>query len=180
MTSWDKKNLTLKPGHKWKAKPGCKILVTDQGAVRFDVPEAWIVIPATDSVKIHDKQPPDDDCALAVSHVRLPPIDWTGLPIVKLLSDSTKQIGLHVPKTGAIVEQRRADLAIAWREIHFIDDKEQRPAISRILVGRRKLIQCLITFDFWLTDLDRCNPVWSTVLDTLTLGEFVTDPTTGR
>ena len=180
MSSWNKKNLTLKPGHTWKAKPGCKIVVADRGAVRFDVPEAWVVIPGPDAIKIHDKQPPDDDCALAVSYVRLPPIDWTGLPLVKLLSDSTKQTGLQVTKTGAILEQHRADLAIAWRELHFIDEKEQRDAISRICLGRRKLVQCLITFDFWVTDLERCDPVWKTVLDTLAVGEFVHDPTTGH
>jgi hypothetical protein len=68
---------------------------------------------------------------------------------------------------------------MAWREMHFIDPKEHREAISRVCIGRRKLVQCLITFDFWLADLGRCDPVWNTVLETLTLAEFIVDPTTG-
>ena len=177
---WDKTTLKMKPGNRWTARPGCKIMVADAGAVRIDIPTAWIVIPNSENIKIHDKQPPNDDCALTVSYVRLPPVDWTDLPIGPLLRDSTKETELEVTKMGPVTELRRSDLEIAWREMHFIDPVEKRDAISRICIGRRKLIQCLITFDFWLTDLQRCAPVWNTVLESLTVAEFVRDPTTGR
>ena len=180
MPSWKKKELRLQPGHRWKARPGCKIFVADAGAVRFDIPQAWTVVPEPDSVKIYDKQPPHDDCVLAVSYVRLPPIDWSELSLTKLLTDVTKQTERDYTKIAPVVEQNRSDLEISWREMHFIDDAEQRDAISRICIGRRKLIQCLITFDFWVTDAGRCIPVWETVLETLVLSSFVSDPTTGR
>ena len=180
MSSWSKKKLKLKSGHRWQAKHGHKIVVLDRGAVRFDIPEAWTVVPESDSVKIYDKQPPQDDCVLAVSHLRLPPMDWSGLPLTKLLDEGIKGDERPISDIGTPVESRRADLEIAWREMHFTDPKEQREAISRICIGRRKLTQCLITFDFWAADLERCNPVWKTVLETLVLAEFVNDPTTGK
>ncbi|MHB8748705.1 MAG: hypothetical protein ACYDBJ_05905 [Aggregatilineales bacterium] len=180
MASWNKKKLTLQSGHRWQAKPGCKIFVADKGAVRFDIPQAWVVVPEPDSVKIYDKQPPHDDCVLAVSYFRLPPIDWSDLLLTKLLNDATKSAEREYTKAAPIVELHRADLEIAWREMYFIDDKEQREAISRICIGRRKLIQCLITFDFWVSDAERCKSAWETVLETLTLSQFVSDPTTGR
>jgi hypothetical protein len=115
-----------------------------------------------------------------VSYFRLPPIDWSDLPLSKLLREATQSAEREYTKTGPIVELRRADLEIAWREMRFIDDKERREAISRICIGRRKLIQCLITFDFWVSDANRCKSVWDIVLETLTLSQFVSDPTTGR
>jgi hypothetical protein len=183
MPSWSQKELKLKRVNQWKSRPGCKIFVADAGAVRFDIPKSWVVLPDDENVKIYDKQPPNDDCALIMSYFRLPPIDWSELTLVKQLTEATDHADSsehEYTKKGDIVEAHRADLEIAWREMHFIDEKEQRPAISRILVGRRKLIQCLITFDFWLTDFDRCNPVWQTVIETLTLSQFIHDPTTGR
>ena len=43
----------------------------------------------------------------------------------------------------------------------------------------RNVIQCLITFDFWVTDLDRCRPVWNTVIESLVLDQIVANPLTG-
>jgi hypothetical protein len=180
MASWNKKKMTLKRAHQWKARPGCKIFVADRGAVRFDIPQKWVVVPDSENVKIYDKQPPKDDCALIVSYLRLPPIDWSDLPLTTQLTEATKNPEQHYTQAGNITEMRRADLEIAWHEMHFMDEKEQREAISRICIGRRKLIQCLITFDFWASDIGRCNPVWQTVLETLTLGQIIHDPTIGR
>jgi hypothetical protein len=180
MPSWKKNRLRLKADHQWKARPDHKIFVADRGAVRFDIPETWVVVPESDCVRLYDKQPPDDDCTLGVSYLRLPPMDWSELPLKKLLEEAVKETEREVIWTGEIVELRRADLEIVWREMHFIDAQERREAISRVCLGRRKLIQSLITFDFWLTDLDWCNPVWEEVLASLTLAEYVSDPTTGK
>ena len=81
MTEWRKETLRLKEKHGWQAKAGYKIFVVDQGALRFDVPQDWIVDLATSSFKFFNRQPPDDDCTLEVSLIRLPPIDWSGLPL---------------------------------------------------------------------------------------------------
>jgi hypothetical protein len=179
MPSWKKQKLTLKDKHYWQAKPGHKIFVADKGAVRFDIPVTWLVVPDSPAVKIYDRQPPDDDCALTMTCFHLPPMDWSGLPLTPMLDDSTKKSELDMTFIGEIIEVRRGDLEFVWREMRYIDPKEHREAISRVCTGRRKLVQCLITMDFWLTDLDRCNKVWTTVLETLRLAEFVDDPTTG-
>jgi hypothetical protein len=60
---------------------GCNVFVADRGAVKFDFPREWVIAPGDDSINLHDKAPPDDDCVLAVSYLRLPPIDWSGLPL---------------------------------------------------------------------------------------------------
>ena len=31
----------LEPGHGWRARPGHRILIVDNGAVRFDFPKEW-------------------------------------------------------------------------------------------------------------------------------------------
>lgn len=180
MTSWKQKKLALKNNHHWQAKPSHKIVVLDRGAIRFDIPEMWVVVPGSENTKVYDKQPPGDDCALTVSFVRLPPLDWSGLPLATLLSDSVKNAQQNATKQGEPISLRRGDLDIAWCEIQFIDLQEQREAISRICIGRCNLVQCLITFDFWVTDTQQCNTVWSTVLETLVVGEFIQDPAKGK
>jgi len=77
MPEWEKETLKLKKNHGWKGKDGYRIFVADRGAIRFNFPQDWIVAPGDDSINFHDKQPPDDDCRLAVSCMRLPAIDWT-------------------------------------------------------------------------------------------------------
>ena len=55
---WKKDTLKLKKDHLWKAKPGYTIFVADRGAVRFDIPQGWIVEPGPDSTKfIMEKLP---------------------------------------------------------------------------------------------------------------------------
>lgn len=91
MPSWKKNRLRLKADHQWKARPGHKIFVADRGAVRFDIPETWVVVPESDCVRLYDKQPPDDDCTLGVSYLRLPPMAWSELPLKKLLEEAVKE-----------------------------------------------------------------------------------------
>jgi hypothetical protein len=47
-------------------------------------------------------------------------------------------------------------------------------------IGRRSTIQCLITFDFWAADVQRCEAAWKTMLETLELAEFIADPASCR
>ena len=86
MARWDKRTLQLSEAHGWHARPGCKIFVADRGVVRFDFPEDWVVIPEeTGTIKFHDRPPPDDDCTLALSVLRLPPGDWGALTLTMLI-----------------------------------------------------------------------------------------------
>src|SRR2546429_5999332 len=81
MADWLKEELALQEDHTWRARPGCKIFVADRGALRLDYPEDWVVIPGENSINFHDRQPPDDDIHMEVSIMRLPPFDWSGLPL---------------------------------------------------------------------------------------------------
>lgn len=179
MADWERKESTLRPWHGWRAKPGCKIFVADRGAVRFDSPQDWVVVPDEHSVKLYDKQPPDDDSRLEISYQRLPPIDWSGLPIAALVEAAMRGGKRPIDTWGPIRETRRGDLQLAWREVTFVDPVETRQARSRMCIARRSILQCLITFDFWETDLERCELAWDTALETLQLGDFIIDSTGG-
>jgi len=180
MARWKKQTLKMRDNHTWYSEPGCKVFVADRGAVRFDFPEDWVVVPVSDCIKFHDRQPPEDDCCLGVSYLRLPPIDWSGLRLATLLEQACKGDKRPIHDWGEIVELERGDLEIAWREMRFIDPEEKRPARSRMCLARQGQIQVLITFDFWETDIERCNRVWEIVLKTLELDEVIEDPTKGR
>ena len=180
MAKWNKQTLKLKKNHTWTARPGYRIFVADQGAVRFDIPQDWVIIPDSDSIKFHDRQPPDDDCALACSYMRLPPIDWSGLPLSQLVQQIVDGDTRGITSQGEMHNLQRPDLEIAWTEVIFIDPTERRQARSRILLGRGSNIQPLITFDFWEEDAARLSPVWDEVIRSLELGLEIKDPTRGH
>ncbi|HET7089251.1 MAG TPA: hypothetical protein VFL17_11405 [Anaerolineae bacterium] len=176
---WTKQTLTLKDTHSWKAPPGYNIFAADRGAVRFNFPHGWVVVPAADCIELYDRQPPDDDCRLAVSYLRLPPIDWSGLPLAQLITTVVEGDHREVLARGAIVNVPREDLEVAWTEIRFMDPQEHREAFSRVALARGQNLQALITFDFWADDAPRLRPVWDEVMHSVELGRYVADPTTG-
>ncbi|MFL6255801.1 MAG: hypothetical protein ACJ74T_12380 [Pyrinomonadaceae bacterium] len=172
-------SLKLKRDHHWRARPGHRIFVADRGAVRFDFPQAWVLKMNERSVCLYDREPPEDDCRLEVSFMRLPPIDWSGMPVEQLLDTAVGSDTREVEGRGQTYSVRRHGLRLAWAELTFKDPFEQRPARSRILVGIGNNIQCLITFDFWEDDAARLAPAWDEVVRTLELGIHIQDPTTG-
>ena len=87
MPAWKKRVYKLDANHKWKAKPGYQIFVADWGAVRFDIPTGWVPVPVEISVRLCDKEPPDNDAALEVSVTHLAPIDWSDLSLAYLLRE---------------------------------------------------------------------------------------------
>ena len=118
-SKWTQTGLKLKPDHGWRAKPGHKIFVADRGAVRFDIPESWVLEPGDDSIRFNDKKPPDDDCLLQVSVMYLSAdIDWTGFPLRRCLDEALKidSRGLRLP--GSVIEVRRSGVELAWREAY--------------------------------------------------------------
>lgn len=188
---WAKRTLKLKRNHGWSCRDGYSIFVADRGAVRFDIPRGWVVEPGEkSSIKILDKPSPDDDCCLEMTVFYLNDrIDWSGLPLVQMLDEVTSKDeqdddGNPVPPEESTVldrsevfEDQRGDMQIAWRRTHFIDAKENREAFSYTLVARRWNIMPLITFAYWADDATRIEPAWQEVLRTLTLGDYVEDPT---
>jgi hypothetical protein len=180
MAHWEKHTLRLDEDHAWKARPGYNIFVADRGAVKFEFPEDWVVLPGEDSIKFHDRQPPDDDCTLQISVFHLPPeVDWSGLALGPLLGELVGKDTRDVLGRSEVVEVRRPGLDLAWTEVHFLDPNEKREAYSRTCLARSGTIQPLITFDFWADDAPRCRPIWDAVLDSLRLGMVITDPTRG-
>jgi hypothetical protein len=179
-SKWSKRTLKLQAHHQWRTKPGYKIFVADRGAVRLDFPESWVVVPGDDSIKFHDKTPPDDDCTLQLSVMRLPPADWSGLPLSRLVREIIDHDTRAVFHRGEIVDVRRRDLELSWAEVRFIDPNERREAHSRTCLARQANIQPLITFDYWADDAPRLAPVWDEVLRSLRLGLNIEDPSFGE
>lgn len=177
MSGWKKSVRKLPDDHRWEANPGNNVFVGGAGAIRFDIPEDWIVEPTSDSIVFHDTQPPDDDCRLKVSIIHLPPgIDWTDLSLTKLLDDvvvSDDSRALTVRRATKIIQQ--SNLELAWFEASFLDPNEERDARTRACLARGSDIQAFITFDFWPEHRQRIVPVWNEVLRTLRLGEYVSD-----
>jgi hypothetical protein len=176
---WIKETLDLRENHYWQSTPGYNVFVAGRGAVRFEVPHDWFFEPDTKSFKFLDQQPPNDNCRLEVSYNHLPPADYTGLPLSKILSEVLDKDERNVLEKGEVVRVKRQTARIVWAELKFLDSQEQRQAYSRICVGIGSGIQCLITFDFWVDDAPHLLPVWDHVMETLTLGLYISDPTTG-
>ncbi len=177
---WRIETLRLKERHGWKAKPGYKIFVADHGALRFDVPRDWILDSGTSSFKFYDRQPPDDNCTLEVSLIRLPPVDWSGLPLSQLILQTvTDEDGCGRIREADLHPIDRQDLEMVWAETTFVDPIQQRKAHSRICLARGSNIQVLITFAFWADDASKLAAVWDEVLHSLRLGMFIKDPTRG-
>ena len=180
MAKWSKKEFRLRENHRWKAKPGYKIFVADRGAVRFDYPADWVVLPGEDSIKLYDRQPPDDNCLLQVSVMYLPvAIDWSDLPMTYLLGEALKADERGTLSRGPVHHVRRPELELAWTEFRFFSTNEQREACSRACLARGAGIQPFITLDFWPEDTERLDPVWNEVLRSRRLDEYVKDPTRG-
>ena len=182
MAKWDQHTLKLSGPHGWHARPGFKIFVADRGAVRFDFPDDWLVIPDENgTIKFHDKQPPDDDCTLAMTVMYLPLGDWSGLALPTLLDQVVAGDGRAITDRGPVHPGTRTDLDLAWTEIRFRDATQgDRPARSRICLARAENIQPLITFDFWEDDSARFGPAWDEVLRSLRVAEPILDPTLGQ
>jgi hypothetical protein len=178
MTRYTSERRKLPPNHGWRAQPDHKILVLDRGAVRIEYPREWYLAPAEDCIKIHDRKPPADDCVLAISYHHWPVIarDLSVAELVRHAMDCSEQ-----PFTAVepIVEETRMDLVLAWGEGHYLDERENREARTRLCLARRGDIQALLTFAFWPADGARCNSLWGAFLASLQLGEWVADPLRG-
>jgi hypothetical protein len=175
MAHWEKRRLKIAPHHGWRAKPGHKVFVADRGAVRFDVPDDWIIKPAEQSCVFKDA---GDNCVLEVSHWRLPPVDLSGLSVMKLLLDMEDKQG-HPVTPEEIMRVERPDLELVWAEHNFLDPVEKRIAVGRTCLARGGNVQVLITFAFWPEDRDRFTPAWDEVLRSLQLGNYFADPRVG-
>jgi hypothetical protein len=178
---WTREVYELPKDHGWVAAPGHKILVLDRGAVLLEYPDSWFVELGTQQTDIRDGPTAEaSTCVLAVSHLRLPPVDWSGLPLSRLLLEAVEGDDQDRIDIGPVTATRREGLELAWTEMRVVDPGEHREARSRMCLARGNGLQCLITFAFWPEDAARWGPVWDHVLRSLRLGARVEDPTRGR
>ena len=178
---WTREVYQLPVGHSWTATPGHKILVLDRGAVLLEFPADWAVEPASGQVNVRDGATAEaSSCMLAVSCLRIPPVDWSGLPLPALLLESLEGDDRDRIGIGPVRETLLGGLSLAWTELRVVDPGEHRECRSRMCLARSDRVQCLITFDFWPEDEARLTPVWDHVLGSLRLGVRVDDPERGR
>jgi hypothetical protein len=170
---WQKKLHKLDANHRWKAKDGYQIFVADGGALRFDIPSGWVVIPGDTSFKFHDRQPPDDECVVEVTLNYLPPADFSEFPLATALADVLRDSYESATSRGEVMTEQRGDTRLAWAEIRYVDDSLLRPAIAHTLLGLRGVIQILLTMAYWTDDAERFTPVWEEILRSIRLGEAV-------
>ncbi|MCX6024332.1 MAG: hypothetical protein NTZ05_21910 [Chloroflexi bacterium] len=180
MAKWKKTVYKMTDDHTWSAPPGHKIFVADAGALRFNYPAPWVVIPTSDAIELHDRKPPKDDCLLKVSVMYLKlGINWSGLPMATMLLEATKGDARGITHRGEVVSEVRKDLELAWYEMVFTDQATGKEALSRACLSRNLNIMPFITMDFWPEHLDRFGPVWDEVLRSLQVGGYIHDPTRG-
>jgi len=179
MSGWKSKTLKLRDKHGWKSKPGYCICVLDRGAIRFDFPCDWKVAHDDDAVRIRDQEHPADNCILAVSNLRLPPVALE-VPLREFLEGTVGKEGHEILEQKPTVETRRADgVEIAWIETRYTDPKEKRDISARMCIGRGSGIHALITFDCWTDMASQFEHVFKEVLRSLDFALPVQDPTIG-
>src|SRR3954453_5606817 len=139
-----KETIKLSGSHRWKASPGHNILVLDAGAVRLEYPTTWKVIPKSNRLQIHDRQPPDDEGRFQITVFRLPRLKdrkWDEIPLDEMLhnaitgdprrrrdrKEQREPRKMIHPVTGI----RRPDLEYAWAETSAPDPANGRTIFSR-------------------------------------------------
>src|SRR5258708_28088207 len=142
----------LAANHSWTARKDCKIVAIERGAVIFNIPQDW-TLTKLQPIEIYDKEPPDDNARITVSFWRLPPgIDWTDLPLERLLNDATKEKDAsderEVLDDGPVKKLPRTDLELATKIQRFVDPQEKREAYTYMATARGWHVHILITFDF--------------------------------
>jgi hypothetical protein len=167
--------------HQWKARPGCRILVMDGGAVRFDFPGEWIACADSKYIRIIDRDPPDDRCGLIVSTSRIS-VGMTGIPVSHVLREATRDDTKERPilHRGPIISLFRPPLEAAWLQMRFRNRQQCRDACTRVCLARGGRTLATIVFDFWPEDELAVHFAWTALLETLAVGDYIEDPVTGR
>lgn len=195
--NWRKGVFDLPHDHGWTAKPGNKVFIADRGALRFEIPQGWLVEPSRRSVKFRDAPHPDDTMVLEVTIFYAGygmNIDWSSLPLHQLIKDVTsddastrrgrasrRRRGREGTKRGSPITVKLGNLEMAWIESEFFDPGEKRPAnsIQAITRDSQKSIHALLTLSHWPEDTQRAKSVWNDVLGTLKMGEHFDSPLRG-
>jgi len=172
--------LQLQSNGVWKARPGCRVLIIDGGALRFDYPQDWILHAGADSVCLVAPDLPERPTVLAASVKRISmPASMIPLELyMREIAEFDPRVLADVG--GDFVRVRRPPLEAGWVESHLTDPRDGREISKRICFARAGCTRALIAFQSWLEDRARMDAVWETVLDTLAVGDYLEDIATGR
>ena len=172
MAKWKRRTYRMPQDHEWKAAPGNKIFVADRGAMQFEYPKDWIMsFGESGSIRFFDREEADADIRLEVSLIYVPPIDWTGLSLARLLedvalSDDPRNLTERGPIPRDAARQPGGD--VVGGRVHGRGGKS-KGSLAYLLGQGPCLAYSFITMDFWADDAARARKVWNTVLDTLKL-----------
>ncbi len=192
-TRWERREFNLPDNHGWTAKPGNRIFVANQGAVRFEVPNTWTLdMPkGSKSFQFFDGKPPNDDIRLDVRVMYLaasrPDVDWSQLqpweepPIADWLKKNIADDEREPTRVGNPLTIRVGDTTIVWAEMDFIDSAEKRPAHTRLCYAMKAsaALLAIIAMDYWDDHSGRAKAAWSDILGTLKVGDYMESPFNG-
>jgi hypothetical protein len=106
--------------------------VLDRGAVLLEYPPEWHVEPAPGRIDIRDRDTVrESTCVLAVSYLRLPPRDWSDLPLSQLLTHAVEGNERDLIATSSDTDTARYNLEMVWIEQRVVDPGENRESRSR-------------------------------------------------
>ena len=188
--NWNKGYLPLPPNHGWRTtSPKNSLFIVDRGAVQFEFPREWIIVPSSrGTLMVQDKPYPDENMRFDVGVAQLftgdgVPLRRLGLsgewvkPIDEAFADDIKPPARELLEEGRLRIASGPHFEAAWRQVAFIDTEENRKVISRTCLARANSTCGIITFDFWPEYASRANRVWRLMLATLKIGEYIEDPT---
>lgn len=169
----------LAPNHVWKATPGCRILIVDNGGLRCDIPYDWIVYSPRTHVFAIDRFPPDNRCLLAISCRRVSS-EVMALPLRQILEEWVAGENRRVEERSEPVYFFRWPLQAAWMQLRVTCAEPSRDKTTRVCVARADRTQALLILDFLTVDESLVEKAWETLMDTLVVGDYISDPRTGK
>src|SRR5213075_734687 len=86
----------------------------------------------------------------------------------------------QVLQRGEAIGFHRWPLEAAWLQLRVVDPAFCREKSTRVCVARADRTQALIVLDFHPEDDQFLDGIWNTLMDTLAVGDYIADPTTGR
>jgi len=103
-------------------------------------------------------------------------------PICELLREITSDEAAERPifDRGPVISVFRPPLEAAWRQMRFLDPLQRQDASTRVCLARGGRTLATLVFDFWEKDELCFHDMWTTLLETLAVGEYIGDPSTGR
>lgn len=169
----------LAPNHVWKAAPGCRILVLDNGGLRCDIPYEWIVYCPRTHVFAIDRFPPDNRILLAISCRRVSS-EVIAIPLRRILEEWVMGEDRRIVERSAAICFHRWPLEAAWMQLRVRGPEPNQDQTTRVCVARADRTQSLIILDFHSVDESAIEAAWQTLMDTVAVGDYIADPLTGR